>query len=84
MNSIKLTAVKNTALTITTIVAGSVVTVLFLRFIVSVMKSYDVDPALGLAVIVLAFFVGAISRIFYSLEVARLETLERLNRGTEV
>jgi len=79
MNSIKLTAVKNTALTITTIVAGSVVTVLFLRFIVEVMKSYDVDPALGLAVIVLAFFVGLTARIFYSLEVSRLETLERLN-----
>ena len=79
MNSIKLTAVKNTALTITTIVAGSVVTVLFLRFIVEVMKSYDVDPALGLAVIVLAFFVGLTARIFYSLKVSRLETLERLN-----
>ena len=79
MNSIKLTAVKNTALTITTIVAGAVVTVLFLRFIVGVMKSYDVDPALGLAVIVLAFFVGLTARIFYSLEVSRLETLERLN-----
>ena len=79
MNSIKLTAVKNTALTITTIVAGSVATVLFLRFIVEVMKSYDVDPALGLAFIVLAFFVGLTARIFYSLEVSRLETLDRLN-----
>lgn len=80
MNSIKLTAVKNTAMTVAGIVGGAVVAVLFLRFLVEVMKSYDVDPALGLAVIVLAFFVGLAAKVFYTFEVTRLEAIERLNK----
>ena len=84
MNSIKLTAVKNTAMIVAGIVGGAVVAVLFLRFLVEVMKSYDVDPALGLAVIVLALFVGLAAKVHYTLEVTRLEAIERLNRRTEV
>ena len=79
MNSIKLTAVKNTAITVAGIVGGAVVAVLFLRFLVEIMKSYDVDPSQGLAIIVITLFVGLAVKLLYTFEVTRLEAIDRLN-----
>ena len=80
MNSIKLTAVKNTAMTVAGIVGGAVVAVLFIRFLVEIMKSYDVDPAQGLAMILITLFVGLAAKLLYTFEVSRLQALENLNK----
>jgi hypothetical protein len=79
MNSIKLTAFKNTLVAVAGMVGGAVVTVLFLRFLVDLMKAYDVDPALGLGIVIVTVFAGLAMRLLYKIEVARLEAIDRLN-----
>ena len=80
MTSIQKTAILNTIRTLALGIGGAIVTVCFLRFIVIALQEFGFTASDSLAILCITFLLGILAKIAYSMEVDRLEALDRLNR----